>query len=376
MPFGNLAAYACQNLQADLVDFYGRNAPQFRTLGQTSLLRWLFSPQNTAGFTRIDVESIPGKKRGVAFRVESPFCFSLCNVANPCNDPDTQYIEAEDQEIVFNLTGPEFRHCDAQGRPVKLRFDEEELMKYCKDGDTQWISNKISRYLFEFEEALDKAITAILETQVGTNHLGEALTEIPIFTTGTNFNPVMVALNPEATWYIQHLFTSIGLDGQFGLIGGDIISKLSQYTKWASLNDAGVDMSKVSAMNPYLFYDRNFNVTFGEKDMVMMAPGATQLVTWNKYKGEKRRQVTDLYTKATVTLPRTGLEVDFKFFYDYDCEMWVYEAFLFAELATVPPGGCANLGGGVDLSGVNGLIRIHDCSTQPLIPECAEEPVE
>jgi hypothetical protein len=377
MPFGAAIPYACQNLQTDLVNFYQQNAPQFRTLGQTSFLRWLLSPQNTSGFERINVESIPGKKRGVAFRTETPFCYSLCNVANPCNDPDTQFIEVEDEQIVFDLTGPEFRHCDDQGRPVKLRFNEEELMKYCLDDDTTWIRNKIIRYLMRFEEALDKALAMIIETQVGTNHTGAAITDVPIFTTGTNFNPAMVALNPEAQWYIQHLFTEIGLDGQFGLIGGTIISKLAQYTKWAALNDAGVDMSKVDAMNPYLFYNRNFNEIFGERDMLLAAPGATQLVTWNKYKGEKRRSVTDLYTKATVTLPRTGLEVDFKYFYDYDCEVWVYEAFLHAELATVPPGGCAGIVG-YDLSDVNGLIRIHDCGAQPLVPECveAEPPAE
>lgn len=366
--FGGAVAYSCQNLQTELVKYYGKNAPQFRTLGSTALIKWLLSPQNTAGFEKIDVESIPGKKRGVAFMVESPMCFTLCKTGLAC-DEDPEVFEPADQEIVFDLEGDPFRHCDNNGDPVVLQFTEEDLMKYCKNDDTTWIRNKIIRYLFRFEEALDQALTTLLQTELGRNGKNEALTNIPIFTSANQFNPDMSVLNPEAMWYLNQTYMDIGMDGQFAMIGGAIVNKILQFNKWTGLNAAGVDMSKVSAVNPYPFYDRNFETTFGEKDFIVLAPGATQFVTWNKYKGEKNRSVTNLYTKSTVVLPTTGLEVDYKWYYDYKCEKWTFEAFLFGELATVLKGGC-----GANLANVNGIFQVHDCSAQPIVPACPEAP--
>lgn len=370
MPFEAVGAYVCQRIQQDLVDYYGKNAPQFRTLGSTSLIKWLLSPQNTAGFKKIDVESIPGKKRGVAFMVEDPMCFTLCKADLACDD-EPEIFEPVDQEMTFDLTGDPFRHCDSEGNPVVLQFTEEELMKYCTKDDTTWIRNKIIRYLFRFEEALNASLAALLEAEIGTNGNAEALTNLPIFTQAGGFNPNMSVLNPEAMWAINQIYSDIGMEGQFAMIGGTIINKIAQFNKWTTANDAGVDMSKASAINPYPFYDRDFNSIYGQSDFIILAPGTTQLVTWNKYKGEKRRSITDLYTKSTVILPTTGLEVDFKYYYDYKCEKWTFEAFLYGELATVLKGGC-----GANLAGVNGIIRVHDCSAVPLIPECPEVPAE
>lgn len=368
MPFNAIAAYACQRIQQDLVDYFGKNAPQFRTLGSTALIKWLLSPQNTAGFKKIEVESIPGKKRGVAFMVEAPMCFELCKTGLDCDD-EPEVFEPVDQELTFDLTGDPFRHCDGEGAPVVLQFTEDDLMKYCTKDDTSWIRNKIVRYLLRFEEALDAALTTLLEAEVGNNGDNEALTTVPIFTQANGYNPGMSVLNPEAMWYLNQVYQDMGLEGQFAMIGGTIVNKIAMFNKWTTANMYGVDMTKMNAINPYPFYDRNFNTTFGQSDFIMLAPGTTQFVTWNKYKGEKRRQVTDLYTKATVVLPTTGLEVDFKYYYDYKCEIWTFEAFLYGELATVLKGGC-----GANLANVNGIIRVHDCGAVPLVPECPEIP--
>lgn len=367
MPFAGIGTYVCQRLQTDLLAYYGKNAAQFRTLGSTALIKWLLSPQNRSGFEQINVESIPGKKRGVAFRVDLPYCFDLCSLNVDCTTENIQYVDPETKEITFDLTDAPFRHCDGDGAPVKLRFKEEDMMKYCTISDTTWVRDQILRYLFRFEEALDAALAVILNTHVGTNGDGDAITNVPLFTSGNTFTPNLSVLNPEAMWYLNQLYQDIGNDGQFALIGGTVLNKLIQFNKWTGLNAAGVDMSKVSAINPYPFYDRNFNTVFGQSDLLMLAPGTTQLVTWNKYKGEKRRAVTDLYTKATLVLPTTGLEVDYKWFYDPACEEWTFEVFLHAELATVPAGGC-----GDNAEGVNGIMRIHDCGNQPIIPACPE----
>lgn len=366
--FAPVGTYVCQKLQTDLLDYYGKNAAQFRTLGSTALIKWLMSPQNRSGFQPINVESIPGKKRAIAFRVDAPYCFNLCRLDVDCTNEDIVYSDPETKEIVFDLDTDPFRHCDDEGKPVILRFTEEDMMKYCTIEDQTWMKEQIFRYLLRFEEALDAALAVALNTNIGTNAAGESITDIPLFTSGNTFTPNLSVLNPEGMWYINQIYQDIGNDGQFALIGGTLMNKVIQFNKWTGLNAAGVDMSKADAINPYPFYDRNFNTVFGQSDLILIPPGAVQLVSWNKYKGEKRRSVTNLYTKSTVVLPTTGLEVDYKWKYDPDCEIFTFEVFLHVELAAVPAGGC-----GTNSEGINGIIRIHDCGAQPIIPACAEQ---
>lgn len=368
MPIGGAAAFACRSLQNTLLAYFGKNIPALRTLGDTAYLKWLLSPQNTSGFRKIsdDIVGIPGKKRGVAFRVDTPFCFNLCALATDC---ETEYttVTSLDQEMVFDLTNPPFRHCNDEGDPIKLQFDEAELARFCTETDQSYITDKISRYLLRWEEALDYAIAVKLQTEIGNNGSNEAVTNLPFFTASNQFNPNMAALNPEAVWALQEIYRNMGNEGQFALIGNQLVSKIAQYMKWATFNQAGVDLSKAPGTNPYMFLDRNFGSLYTERDMILFSPGAQQLVTWNKYKGEKAREVTNLYSKGTIILPRTGIEVDWKWWYDYNCEKWTFEAFLYAELATVPKGGC-----GANLANVNGIIRVHDCGTPAIMPVCPE----
>jgi hypothetical protein len=367
-PIGALGTYACRNLQARLVDYFGRNISVYRTGGSTAFIKWLLSPQNTRGFNRIDVESIPGKKRAVAFRVDLPYCFSLCALNVDCRSQNISYLDTSSGEMVFDLTNPPYRHCDVNGNPVRLRFSEDDLAKYCTETDQSYIDNKVAQYLLEFEQGLDKVLTTTLNAQVGTDAAGNAIKNLPLFVQGNQFTPGMTVLNPDAVWYMDQAYKDIALEGQYALIGGTIVSKLADAKKWAAGNAAGVDLSKYDSGNPIPFYDRNFNTTFGQSDIITLAPGVTQLVTWNKYRGEKRRAVTNLYSKGTVILPTTGLEIDWKWWYDYDCEEWLFEAFLYGELATVPAGGCAAVGAGA--ATVNGIMRFHECGGTVLIPTC------
>jgi hypothetical protein len=363
-PFGfdTVGAYTCQAMQASLVDYYGQNVGMYRTGAQFALIKWLLSPQNTANFTRIDMTSVPGKKRPVVFRLQDPYCFELCQTNLECNQTPV-YVDHTTKEVVFDLVGEPFRHCDGTGKPVVLRYSEADLMKYCKDTDQSIIQADMSRYLLQFEAALDKAFTGLFITQVGTNDKGQAITNIPFWVKNTTTNTENI--NPNAVFYLNQQFQNLGVQAaQYAMLGGATVNKLAVFNKWQAANDAGVDMSQTNDLNPYMFYDRNFEGNLGVDDVIMATPGVVQLVTWNKYKGEKERKVTNLYTHGTVALPTTGLEVDFKWTYDHKCEVWTYECFLYAELATVPAGGCGTL------QGVNGLIRIHDCSLIPLLNDC------
>lgn len=357
MPFSAIGAYACKALQADLIDFYGKNAAEFKTLGSVGLLKFLKSPQNTRGFRQIDVESIPGKKRAIAMMVDNPFCFDLCALSADCN---TTRIENDNpaQEVVFELTGPEYRVCnaDSPGSPEVLTFDEEDLMKYCTITDNSYIIRQIARYNKRFIESLDQRIFEVLETKVGTDYAGNAQTELKFFT--TNADTGQSNLNAAAVFFLNQYWKNAANDGQFALIGGERVNMIAAFKGWQGLNAMGVDLNNINEEIPFIYYDRNADTVLAPEDFLQVSPGAVQLVTWNKFKGEKRRAVTDLYTHGTFIDPATGIEVDYRWYFDYKCGKWTYEPFLFAELAVNIAGGC-----GEALAGVNGVVRIHDCST-------------
>jgi hypothetical protein len=357
MPFSAIGAYACKALQADLIDYYGKNAAEFKTLGSVGLLKFLKSPQNTRGFRQIDVESIPGKKRAIAMMVDNPFCFDLCALTADCN---TTRIENDNpaQEVVFELTGPEYRVCnaDSPGVPEVLTFDEEDLMRYCTITDNSYIIRQIARYNKRFIESLDQRIFEIAETKVGTDYAGAAATDLKFFT--TNADTGQSNLNAAAVFFLNQYWKNAANDGQFALIGGEKVNMLAAFKGWQGLNAMGVDLNNINEEIPFIYYDRNADSVLAPEDFLQVAPGAMQLVTWNKFKGEKRRAITDLYTHGTFIDPATGIEVDYRWYFDYKCGKWTYEPFLFAELAVNLPGGCGDA-----LAGTNGIVRIHDCST-------------
>lgn len=364
MPFSAIGTYACKALQAKLVDYYGQNAAEFRTLGSVGLLKWLLSPQNTRGFRKIDVESIPGKKRAIAMLVDNAFCFDVCSLSGVTCETTRVESTNPSQEVVFELTSDPYRVCNTQdsgAQPVTLNFDADDLMKYCNDDDTTYITRQIARYNKRFIESLDARVASILETKLGTTAKGEAEQELSFFNTNSTTN--QSNLNAAAVFFLNQRWRDAGNDGGFALIGGERVNMIAAFKGWQGLNDMGVDLNNINEEIPYIYYDRNLDSVFGNNtDFIQIAPGSAQLVTWNRYRGEKRKEVTNLYTHGTFIDPATGIEVDFRWNYDERCERWVYEPFLHAELAVNLGGGCDNGLAGVDLSNVNGIIKIHDCS--------------
>lgn len=357
MPFGSIGTYACKVLQANLVDYYGRNIAEFRTLGSTGLLKWLTSPQNTRGFRQIDVESIPGKKRAIAFMVDHPFCFDLCALNADCT---TTRVESDNptEEVVFELTGPPYRVCDAPGSgaaPVTLNFSEEDLARYCTETDLSYITRKIAMFNKRWIESLDERFFELAASKVGTNALGQSTTDLKFFT--TNADTGQSNLNAAAVFFLNQMWKDAANEGQFALIGGQGLAMIAEFKKWQGLNAMGVDLRNINEEIPFIFYDRNSDNALGPQDFLQVAPGVMQFVSWNKYKGEKKRQITDLYTHDTFIDPATGIEIDYQWYFDYKCGLWTYEPFLHAELAVNIAGGC-----GAALAGVNGLVQVHDCS--------------
>lgn len=370
MAFSAIGTYACRALQQNLIDYYGANTAEMKTMGSKSLLRWMLGPQNTRGFVQITdrltglPSAVPGKKRAIAFQLDTPFCFDVCAIEGlTCTTPREQITELT-KEVVFDFDGPAYMVCNDDGDPVQLQFDSVDLERYCTETDTAYITRQIARFNRQFIQAFDKRVGEQLATMVGQNALNEAVTSIPFFMTHLSSN--MQTINPNAHWYLNKVYSDIGGEAQYALIGGAVVNKIAMYAKWAGLTDAGIDLGEIDDLNPFIFYDRYLDATIGVNNMFLLSPGAVQLVTFNDYVGDSARQVTELYTNGTWVDTDTGLQVDYRWRFDYDCEKWVYEPRLRAQLAVARPGGCG-------IPNANGVLLIEDCSLGATPPECPAE---
>jgi len=365
MAFSAAATYACRALTQSLVDYYGANTAELKTMGSNALVRFLLSPQNTAGMRQIAdgiTQAVPGKKRAVAFAFDNPFCFDVCAInglnCNTVREPTTPAT----QEIVFDFDGPAYVVCDGNGDPQRLEFTHSDLARYCTETDTSYITRQIARFNRRFIEAFDKRIGEQLETMVGTNANGDALSRAPFFMQHASG---LININPEAFFHMDQTMLDIGVDQQYAIVGGKVINKINQYQKWAGLNDAGINLDEISNINPYSYYDRFLDSTLGINRFFQLSPGAVQLVTFTENIGENNRQVTDLYTHSTFVDQPTGLEVDFEWYYEPKCKVWTYEPHLYAQLAVARPGGCG-------IPGANGVLLWEDCSNGANPPVCSE----
>lgn len=334
-------------------------------MGSVSLIKWLLSPQNTRGFRQINVETIPGKKRAVAFEYDHPFCFDVSTPNGVTCNTARQVIANPTEETVFTFDSDPFRMVDGEGDPMRFEIDQADLKKYCTETDTSYIDRKIMALLKRYEEAIDKQLSILLAAGAGTDANGNATVRLPFFTTNTATNSSVV--NDDAIFWLDQNYRDIGGEDMYGLIGGKVLNKLIAKNKWAGLNQAGIDLAKVADEVPYPYYNRNMDATLGTDTFLQLSPGAAQLVVFNEFKGENKREVTDLYTHDTIISPYTGLPIDFEWMFDYKCKKWTFEPFSYLQLAINHPGGCG-------LPTSNGIMKIEDCSNGIALPSCPEEP--
>ncbi len=100
MPLINPSTFSgCAPRTAQLADYFGRNVPEGRDLGQLGFLQFLQSSINLAGVRKLsdDIMGVAGKKRGVKLQYNTPMCVKVCSTAWNCLDPKSQSV------LQFNL---------------------------------------------------------------------------------------------------------------------------------------------------------------------------------------------------------------------------------------------------------------------------------
>jgi len=329
----------CQKLQTTLNRTAGENAPSLKR-DRVGYLEALLSDANTAGIEKIPVPT-NGKKRmvqldyiqrGTEAKIGAGTEINGC-VAEINPEPFEQIIDVDEK-------------VESQG----LGFSEHEMRKLC-EGDDVYVSNVLMSQMNAVNVELNKHLLGIQSLSFGNFADGTVVKSLKLLEDGTN------ASRGIATAQMRHEYDKAAASGAPIIVAGgnfDLYAKMNQI---ACCNDLGVDLARWTDYQ--YFYDRFVDSAVGTNDMIVLAPGAVQLVTWNQYVGEYAKR-NDVFEHGTITDPFTGMTYDLKIHYD-DCnDIWTMKMGVAFKLVHLPANAFAATD---DLNGVNYSFHWTDCSS-------------
>jgi len=327
----------CSSIQVNLNDVAGTNAPALARQ-KVGTIDGLMSDVNRAGFT---AEIVPtnGKFRAVQINYIGQACDGdvVTSCAANCND---EVEPAPQEQLITEFSCAKY----------KMAFDENEMRKIC-EADNIWVAQNIMRAMNAINVSVDKAMIALLNTNSGGLSSGPGSLSIPFFTTAGLPNPMAWA-------QILSEFDAQGASGAPIIVGGQQVDLYAKAQSIACCNTvAGMDLSQ-GAGTAFFYSDPSINTVASATTAYAWAPGAVQMVTWNKYLGDYAKR-NDSFEHGTIVDPFTGLVYDLKTSYNDCTEKWYVELALNWAPIFMPTALCVD-------AGANMLITIEDCSAGPV----------
>lgn len=316
-PF-EFTAGICANIQTSLNELMGVNSPEMKRT-PVGYLQAITSPTNTAGLSVIPIDSNNGKKHKVNIK------YAKRGVEDDVQDTYNNGCNADISKVPFEDTVEITDVLSLKG----LAFSEDEMRKLC-EADQTWIARQINAHLDPFMVSLNKKLITLQSTNFGNFADGTSTVKSRQLIESTDNSPVYYGENQ-----ILNDFEDIDAPGRPMLIGA---GKLRDYTRMAGIgccNAQGLNIGEAGQFD--YFNDRHVGTILGDADeFIGLAPGNVQLLTYNKYKGDYRKNNNGNYAKTTIIDPFTGLELDMRWKYD-DCdEIWILTFSLWYNLWFLP----------------------------------------
>jgi hypothetical protein len=351
MPITNPSLYSCLPKTAYLADYFGKNVPNGRDNGQLAFLQWLLSSENLSGVRKLsdDIIGVPGKKRGVRMQFDTPMCLQVCTTEWNCLDPK-EPISPAIQFAEFEILS-EYHVCDATGKPAALTFDESEWAQYCELNDMEFLQSQFSRFDMKMFQALDKEMVQLLRTLIPAAH------EYTFPFLRENSTTGFKTLSDEWLLWVSQVLVDQGYDLMDVVIfGGKFIQTLKHKYKISTASTEGFNLGATAGDMPNMYYDKNFDAVFGANAFVVIPKNSLQLVTFNKYVGNKSF-TGETAINGTKTMPLgngASVTFDYQWRRDIECPKYSYFPSLYAELVKAIPGSCTD-------PTADGLLVFKDC---------------
>lgn len=321
----------CEKIQTSLNDLMGSNSPEKKRT-PVGYLQAITSPTNTAGLSVIPIDLGNGKKRSV--RVTYAQRGSETDIQSTANDGCTAEIYKTPYEEIVSIEDV----MSTKG----IAFSEEEMAKLC-ESDASWIARIISAEFDPFMTTLNKALITKQASNFGNFADG---------TSTVHTRQLLVAATQSPYYYgenqIMNDFEDINFTGRPMLIGGGKLRDYTRISKIGCCNAQGIDLGQAGDFD--YFNDRHVGTILGGADeFIGLAPGNTQLLTFNKYRGPRAKNFGNVI-KTTIMDPFTGILLDMNWKYN-DCdEVWILTFSLNYNMFFLPTNAFAT---GDELDGVN-----------------------
>jgi hypothetical protein len=192
----------------------------------------------------------------------------------------------------------------------KIKIDDE-LIRCIKENRADYQNSYVNEVLRNHINRLGKEVSTVVATGgfvgsfVKCDCADPAVTSksLPLFlANGLGINPVGESILDSDRKQAE-------IEQQLILVGGTLLDQYRKARAIASGNDFGFDASLLDITRS-IFYDTNLGAAFGDpNDVIAMAPGALQLITYAKNKGQFTYDFED-QMRTTVVDPWLGIEHD------------------------------------------------------------------
>lgn len=271
-----------------------RNAPS----PNIGLLQLLNSQANRAvsSVKLGDVERVD-QGNGKVYKVSRRF---FPRLAAPTGEQAREYCPTDGDIVNYKADSVEIRY-DHVSQKVQI---DDKIVRCIQEGRAEYQNSFVNEVLRNYLNQLgQKVSTLVANEKVGTFVGGDAIHDLPLYRADGQ------SINPVGEYIMDVDRREAELMDKFVLVGN---SKLNAYRTYHALqvgNDNGVNAGLMD-ITQSVFYDTNLGAAFGDPDHVIaMAPGALQLITYAKHKGDFVYEFDD-QMRTTIVDPYFGLEHD------------------------------------------------------------------
>jgi len=316
-------ALCCVVIQQNLENIMGTTAPGAVT-EETGVVNALLSPRNTAGFEAVATNAFPGKglptsgeaRPEIEVRFEKPVC----------GDVAEGQLELCDEGDAFDPIGyRRFEIPSEQALKQSFRISQTDFDRVC-DGRDERVTQMVARTAKQLRYALEKKVIELFLSRAGEYVNGVNSGTTPSTLNLFTINSTGAYANPNAFIELKSQYRKMhSMDAPI-VVGDD---ELMRWFDSRAMGGLGANALLANPLNfggftpaTSLFLNSTINgITTNptDKNLISWLPGTAQLITWNKYVGE-REIMRDDYFKSTIVID--GLRYDYTLNYDKCDDVW------------------------------------------------------
>lgn len=204
-----------------------------------------------------------------------------------------------------------------EGSSWDMTIDPTNYQEDCGMTINEWISNEFLKAMAAIGGRIDqKNITAISENFgefVTSGLVGPKETK----TKSTNVQTDLQLIEDVTYESMMNYYCSV----PFAFGGGELFKYMKRVAAGCCADYLAVDLGEYARQNDFVFVaDRHVEQIVGTNHFFTLSAGAVQMITFNRFVGERMKINDGAYIQDTVTDPFTGITYDYVL--KNDCGVW------------------------------------------------------